>query len=556
MQVGACAKARSGGRPLARRSAATAVPQARPPVERPRVRGKLPRDGAPGHRPLHGGAGACGVLRAVADAPRAARADRHLGRLGRLGAAAGWAGESLVAQLARRVEGGETVARLTIAGVGAGASLLRLDRRRPALALIGTGAAGGRDRGAGGLGGAGAAPRERLRPAADRRRGRAGLGGQALRAERAAPRPPAPALPLRRLPADDLVGPAGAGLRGPALLRRAPTTGLPVDPVRVFVGVKRAESVAERCDLAVAELERLGASIARAWSSARRRCAATSTRSRIAAEERFSGGDVAHVCVQYFDRRTPWLWRKVPIAAQTHRELLARLARARPGALRLRRVARRVGEQRATTAQASRDRDRPVAVGRHAVPSRFGPAADGRPRFQVVAHRATSRTCERSTCASSLLERLTDPVVLFPGLELLWRRPPGTGGPGSRASRSSRACSTWSRRRAGPPTSRPPRATTTASSCRWPSTSPSATAARAPRPRRSATRCWRRRRRAPRRSGRRDSAHARDRQHATPRSRRRRALIPISVSCSPIATLSGPAITVPTGSSPVDTNRS
>src|SRR5215213_8782428 len=57
-----------------------------------------------------------------------------------LGGAAGWATESVVAQLARRVEGGETVARLTIAGLGAGATLMRLDRARPVVALVGTGA--------------------------------------------------------------------------------------------------------------------------------------------------------------------------------------------------------------------------------------------------------------------------------------------------------------------------------------------------------------------------------------------------------------------------------
>ncbi len=57
-----------------------------------------------------------------------------------LGGAAGWATESAVAQLARRLEGGETAARLAIAGAGAGASLLRLDRTGPLLALVGTGA--------------------------------------------------------------------------------------------------------------------------------------------------------------------------------------------------------------------------------------------------------------------------------------------------------------------------------------------------------------------------------------------------------------------------------
>src|SRR3982751_3066556 len=57
-----------------------------------------------------------------------------------LGAAAGWAAESLVAQLARRLEGGGTAARLSLAGVGAGASLLHLDKGGPGMALLGTSA--------------------------------------------------------------------------------------------------------------------------------------------------------------------------------------------------------------------------------------------------------------------------------------------------------------------------------------------------------------------------------------------------------------------------------
>src|SRR3954452_12093724 len=57
-----------------------------------------------------------------------------------LGSAAGWATETIVAQLARRVEGGEAAARLTLAGAGAASTLLRLDSARPAVALIGTSA--------------------------------------------------------------------------------------------------------------------------------------------------------------------------------------------------------------------------------------------------------------------------------------------------------------------------------------------------------------------------------------------------------------------------------
>src|SRR4051794_33641073 len=57
-----------------------------------------------------------------------------------LGGAAGWATESVVAQLARRLDGGETAARLSIAGAGAIAAVLQLDRSGPLLALAGTGA--------------------------------------------------------------------------------------------------------------------------------------------------------------------------------------------------------------------------------------------------------------------------------------------------------------------------------------------------------------------------------------------------------------------------------
>src|SRR4051812_28006104 len=60
-----------------------------------------------------------------------------------LGGAAGWATESAVAQLARRLRGGEATARLSIAGIGAGCAVLGLDA---------AGAGGGAARGGGGGG--------------------------------------------------------------------------------------------------------------------------------------------------------------------------------------------------------------------------------------------------------------------------------------------------------------------------------------------------------------------------------------------------------------------
>ncbi len=86
----------------------------------------------------------------------------------------------------------------------------------------------------------------------------------------------------------------------------------------------------ERCRLAVDELERLGA-----FDRARVMICSATLRGYVnpvivEAEEALSGGDVASVVVQYFDRKTPRMPLKVPIAAQTHRALLGELA-ARDG---------------------------------------------------------------------------------------------------------------------------------------------------------------------------------------------------------------------------------
>src|SRR4051794_22366596 len=235
-----------------------------------------------------------------------------------LGGAAGWATESAVAQLAGRLEGGETAARLSIAGAGAAAALLRLDSTGPALALVGTGT---RVAGIAALLGW---------TAPERRRGRgfdwlpiaaAGALAGAVRAlqldRRRRGRPPLP------YPCDDYLPSVSFGpqslvqaldFEGERFVAGA-TRGLRADPIRVFVGMRSAPDVAARCDLAVAELERLGA-----FSRSRVVVCSATLRGYVnpvpvAAEELLSGGDVAHVVVQYHNRRTPLLWRKVPIAA-------------------------------------------------------------------------------------------------------------------------------------------------------------------------------------------------------------------------------------------------
>ena len=207
------------------------------------------------------------------------------------------------------------------------------------------------------------------------------------------------------------------------------TTGLAADPIRVFVGVRSAATVAERCDLAVAELERLGA-----FEKERLVVCSATLRGYvnpvpIAAEEHFSDGDVAHVVVQYFDRRTPWLWRKVPIAAQTHRELLERLERRAGPEICL------YGESLGAWASQQVFRDAGVdELDRRGIAralwvgtpyfSRFGRRARNDPRMQVLRTRDVLEGDPGDLLRFVLLERLTDPVVLFPGFELLWRRPP------------------------------------------------------------------------------------------------------------------------------------
>ncbi len=332
-----------------------------------------------------------------------------------LGAAAGWAGESLVAQLARRSGRGETYARLTIAGVGAAASVLRLDQTSAALALAGTGA---RVAGIAALVGWAAPERRRVSgfdPLPIAAAAALAAAAQTLRTtQRRRGRPPLP------YPCDDYLPTTswqlpGLDFEGQRFCAGA-TPGLASDPVRVFVGMKSAGNVAERCDLAVAELERLGA-----FEKGRLVVCSATLRGYvnpipIAAEERFAHGDVAHVVVQYFDRRTPWLWRKVPVATQTHRELLSRLEHRE-----LCVYGESLGawaSQRAFGPFAARI-DRILWVGTPYL-SRIGRRVRDDPRFQVV------RTAELPdvtlTSRYVLLERLTDPVTLFPGFELLWRR--------------------------------------------------------------------------------------------------------------------------------------
>jgi uncharacterized membrane protein len=211
---------------------------------------------------------------------------------------------------------------------------------------------------------------------------------------------------------------------------------LPVDPIRVFVGVHSAPTVEERADLAVRELARLGA-----FERSRIVVISATLRGYVNpiipdAVEHFSRGDCACVVIQYYDKRTLLMPLKVGIAARTHRELLRQLVRHRGDA-----EVMVYGESLGAWASQNVFR-----TGGTAALDALGVTRAlwiGTPYFsllrrdfergklptdeRVAAVRATDLVGEDPPGAERLrfvfLHRMTDPVVLFPGLELFWRRP-------------------------------------------------------------------------------------------------------------------------------------
>lgn len=212
--------------------------------------------------------------------------------------------------------------------------------------------------------------------------------------------------------------------------------GLPTDPIRVFVGVNSAPTVEERAQLAVRELARLGA-------FERRRIVVISATLRgyvnpviPDAVEHFSRGDCACVVIQYYDKRTMLMPLKVGIAARTHRELLRQLVRHRGdaevfvygeslGAWASQNVFREGG----TAALDALGVSRALWIGTPYFSLLRRDFERGRlPSDERVGMvRATDLVEEDPPDAGKLrfvfLHRMTDPVVLFPGLELFWRKP-------------------------------------------------------------------------------------------------------------------------------------
>lgn len=355
-----------------------------------------------------------------------------------LGGAAGAATEVLVTRLARRV-GGEGTARTLLAGAGV-VSLSGELSSSPvsAVALAGTAA---RVSGMCALIGA-VAPVSEAIPLEDPRTlaGVAAAGAAALAGWRALERRARPRRPRLRHDPDFIADPAS--LIDPETLDFEGSrfvAGARCGAVRVFVGVRSAPTVEARCRLAVDELERRGA-------FARSRIVVCSPTLRgyvspipIAAEEHLSAGDVASVAVQYFDRRTPLMPLKVPIASRTHGELLAQLRDRVPaggpdvcvygeslGAWASQNVFRPGGVRALDALRVARAlwigtpafSPLPRLLARGAVPSdeRVG-------RVDARELTAGGPPPEAERLRFVLFSRRTDPVVLFSGLDLAWRRP-------------------------------------------------------------------------------------------------------------------------------------
>jgi uncharacterized membrane protein len=383
-----------------------------------------------------------------------------------LGAAAGAATEVVVVRLAEHLEVDETAARLTLAGVGALATLAELPASPSSgVALAGTAA---RVAGIAALVGSLAPVRDRPYVRDPRTLATAALlaaGGvwvwRRRQARRRAGRRRLTEYPAERwletvshgpdslVPQDtlDFEATRFLGTAVPADEIAALRPGPSRDPVRVFVGVSSAPTVEERCELAVRELERLGA-------FERRRVVVVAATLRgyvnpvvVAAEEHLSRGDVATVVVQYHDRRTLLMPAKVPIAARTHRELLRQLADRDDvpevavygeslGAWASQNVFRAGG----LAALESLRVQRALWIGTPLF-SRLRRAFE-RERLPTDERVGMVRTADlvdgdppgAERLRYVFLQRSTDPVVLFPGLELMWRRPdwlpPGGWRPG------------------------------------------------------------------------------------------------------------------------------
>ncbi len=377
-----------------------------------------------------------------------------------LGAGAGAVTEVAVLRLAERL-GGESEARLAIAAIGAVATVAELPKSPSnTVAALGTGA---RVAGIGALLGALAPVRERRAPV-DRvaLAGAAGLAGAGWwawkrtdpkrRRTRMTAYPPVGGVFLptvsggdgSAVPRDtlDFEGTRFLACAVPAreILGLRLDGGDAVDPIRVFVGVGSAPTVPERAVLAVDELERLGA-FDRArivvWSATLRGFVNPVP---LDAEEVLCRGDVASVCVQYWDRPTLAMPFKVPVARDTHRAVLGELAERlegrehRPelviygeslGAWASQEVFKDGGVDALDAAGVDRAlwAGTPFFSGLKRAFLKGRAAVDGRVALVTTRELLEAAPQEVEAVRFTFLDRRVDPVVLFSGFDVLWRRP-------------------------------------------------------------------------------------------------------------------------------------
>jgi uncharacterized membrane protein len=363
------------------------------------------------------------------------------------GAVAGTWTEALVAQLARRMHDREGAARGIVVVAGAVAIVGQLPaHRNSVVALAGSVA---RVAGISAIVGTVAPRRTEGDPLRDPRKrfvlwvvGVGAYVGYQQLLKRSKPRrarmtewPDADYLPTVSIGPDSLIPRETLDFEATRFLAGT-EHGLPLDPIRVFVGVNSAPTVEERAELAVRELARLGA-----FERSRIVVISATLRGYVNpiipdAVEQFSGGNCACVVIQYYDKRTMLMPAKVPIAARTHRELLRRLVRHRDAA-----EVMVYGESLGAWASQNVFR-----AGGTAALDALGVSRAlwiGTPYFSLLRRdfeRGKLPTDERvaTVRASELVEedppdaerlrfvflhRMTDPVVLFPGLELFWRKP-------------------------------------------------------------------------------------------------------------------------------------
>lgn len=215
-----------------------------------------------------------------------------------------------------------------------------------------------------------------------------------------------------------------------------------LDPIRVYVGLDHGETAEEKAALAIAELERLGAFARRDLLVTCPTGAGYVNPVAIEACEHLSGGDLATVVVQYANKRAHRARRAISRAMEIHRVLVLRLFERRRELDRAPRLLA-YGESLGSWVLAALLAQEGIeAIGRYGIESATliglpydarllldplldeldllpGDAAQWQLREDIL---EVMRQSARPRYA--LYTHPEDPVALFPGASLAWRRPP------------------------------------------------------------------------------------------------------------------------------------